>query len=322
LWDDEQLVALAPLMLSVGSHGSHYELIGTRVLYEPAAVLVRDRAAAQQMATAMVKLGRPIVLTRIARGEFADAIAEQAPRRGWLLSPSASGSPFVDLTQGWSLYYQSLPSRIRNVVRRGERQLSKLGRVEFSFATLTANDARAALQEAFEVEMHSWKKRRGSAVLVRSDLRDFFFHYVPEIAESGEALVASLRLGGVPIATQVANISRRAYWQLKIGYDDRYSKYLPGLVLLMRTISWSCEQGLERYEFLGTFEPWIHQWTGNAHSYVTMLFYPFNLSGAARLAGDTAARIRQKLPRVLRGMSPFMRTSSLARLPSPGAQAK
>jgi CelD/BcsL family acetyltransferase involved in cellulose biosynthesis len=296
VWDDEQLVALAPLMLSVKWYGSHYELIGTKVLYEPASVLARDRGAAQRIATALVSLRRPIVLTRVAPGEFTNAIVEEARGHGWLLLPTASGSPFIDLTSGWTPYHQGLPSRIRNVVRRGERQLARLGQVEFSFDTLAAENTQRLLQEAFEVELHSWKGRAGSAVLMRSDLRDFFFHYVPEIAESGEALVSSLRLDGVPIATQVANTSRRAYWQLKIGYDDRYAKYLPGMILLMQTIKWSCEAGLERYEFLGTFEPWIREWTSDAHPYMTMLFYPFNLRGAGGLLRDSAMRLRDKLP--------------------------
>jgi CelD/BcsL family acetyltransferase involved in cellulose biosynthesis len=299
VWDDEHLVALAPLMLSNGSGGTQYELIGTTILYEPAAILARDRAAAREIAAAVVALGHPIVLTRITPGEFTEAIAEHARWRGWLRWPPTSGSPYIDLSHGWAPYHQGLPSRIRNVLKRGERQLTKLGRLETRFTTLSPQAARATLLEAFEVESRSWKGRGGSAVLARSDLRDFFFNYVHEVAESGEAIVASLRLDDVPIAMQVANVSRRAYWQLKIGYDEAYSKHLPGLILLLQTINWSCEQGLDRYEFLGTCEPWIRDWTRDTHSYVTMMFYPFNGRGLARLTRDTATRVRQKLPRLL-----------------------
>jgi CelD/BcsL family acetyltransferase involved in cellulose biosynthesis len=298
LWDEGQLAGLAPLMLTNGPTGRRYEIIGTRVLYEPAAMLARTEEAADQLARAVASLKHPVALTRMAAAHpFNDRFVRYARRAGWVALPTASGSPHVELGPGWEAYYENLPSRLKNVIRRGHRQLGKSGRVEFEFLKPEAARVTGLLQQAFEVELRSWKRRSGSAVLLRPELREFFFHYAEKLAERGELLVSFMRLDGVPVAMQVANISFDAYWQLKIGYDERYAKQLVGLQLQMETIKWSSQQGLRSYEFLGTAEPWLQEWTSTVHGYRTMYFYPFNVSGLGALLRDNIARVRGRLAR-------------------------
>lgn len=298
LWDQENLAGLAPLILTHGPTGRRYEIIGSRVLYEPAAMLARSDEVAAQLARAVTTLKHPVVLTRIAAAHpFNDSFLRCARRAGLVLLPPASGSPHVQLSPGWDAYYESLPSRLKNVIRRGHRQLCKSGQVEFQFVQPEAAQAAGLLQQAFEVELRSWKGRSGSAVLLRPDLHGFFFHYAEGLARRGELLVSFMRLDGVPVAMQVANISFGAYWQLKIGYDERYAKQLVGLQLQMETIKWSCQQGLHSYEFLGTAERWLQEWTSTVHAYRTMYFYPFNRRGLGALLRDNIARVRGRLMR-------------------------
>ena len=298
LWDQQSLAGLAPLILTKGPTGPRYEIIGSRVLYEPAAMLAKSEEAAAELGRAVALLKYPVVLTRLAAADpFNDAFVRYARRAGVVVSPAASGSPHIQLSRGWDAYYESLPSRLKNVIRRGHRQLGKTGQVEFEFVRPEAAQVTTLLQQAFEVELRSWKRRSGSAVLLRSELREFFFHYAEDLARRGELLVSFMRLDGVPVAMQVANLSFDAYWQLKIGYDERYAKQLVGLQLQMETIKWSCQQGLRAYEFLGTAEPWLQEWTSTVHAYRTLYFYPFNPRGLGALLRDNIGRVLGRLAR-------------------------
>ena len=297
VWNREQLSAIAPLIVANRPSGARVEIIGTKTLYEPVIVLANSTVAAQALASAALALKRPFTLTRLAASEFNNVFLQAARGAGLVVCPAASGSPFVDLSAGWDSYYQGLPSRLKNVIRRGAKQLAKLAKAEFEFIKPDASNVAALLQTAFEVEQRSWKGKAGSAVLLRPDLRGFFFSYAAQLAMRGELLVSFLRLDGAPIAMQVANVSHGAYWQLKIGYDERYAKQLAGLQLQLETIKWTGEQGYLRYEFLGSTEPWIREWTGGVHSYSTMLFYPWNPAGLVALLVDNAARVRGKLAR-------------------------
>ncbi len=300
LWNGEHLEALAPLVLVKHSTGFRYEIIGARVLYEPIAILARTTDAARELGGALVKLRHPVVLTRLpAQSAFNEGFIGRARRAGILFNPRASGSQYVDLRRGWDPYYQGLPSRLKNIIRRGHKQLARIGEVSFEFIVAEPSNVAALLQQAFEVEARSWKSRTGSAVLLRPDLREFFFSYALDASRRGELLISFLRLQGAPVAMQIANIGYGAYWQLKLGYDECYSKQLVGLQLQLETIKWSYDRGLSRYEFLGVAERWIEEWTRTVHEYRTMHFYPCTFSGLRAALQDNIARVRDRLGRTL-----------------------
>lgn len=293
-WRSGELMALAPLIFVRGA--GRYEIIGSHVLYEPMQILARDVGGAGYVARQIVALGRPVLLSRLpAESAFNDAFRAHASRAGWLLSPGSSGSRYVELSGSWQRYYDGLPSRLRNIIRRAHRALGKLGRVEFEFIKPSPAQVAEMLQSAFDVELRSWKGRAGSAVLQRPNLRQFFVDYAARAAARDELLVSFMRFDGAPIAMQVAGTSRRTYWQLKIGYDETHSKHLPGLQLQLETLRWSFEHGLATYEFLGTDEPWLREWTNTVRAQRTWLFYPYNWRGGCALLRDTFARGRRKL---------------------------
>jgi CelD/BcsL family acetyltransferase involved in cellulose biosynthesis len=297
-WDGETLVALAPLVRSAAGGASRYEILGSRVLFEPSEVLVRDAGAAAWIADELARLERPVLLGRVpAAGDFHDAFAARARRRGLLLTGGSSGAPYIDLSGGWEAYHASLRTHTRSELRRRQRKLRTLGEVSVQFVLPGEAEARALLQEGFEVELKSWKGRAGSAILQRDDLRAFFLHYGLASARRGELHIAMLRLDGKAIATHIATVDGRAYRQLKIGYDEAYSIYSPGLQLLLETVRWSFERGLQTHELLGSEEAWSREWAAASHACTTTLFYPFNGRGVVGLLRDGVARVRGRMAR-------------------------
>ena len=311
VWQNERLIAIAPLVLAKRTAGRRLEIAGASTLFEPGAMLADSALAAETLVSELLAVGRPVTLTRLAATEFTTLFLQAARRAGTVITPVASGSPFVDLSAGWESYYEGLPGRLRNVIRRGGKQLAKLGEVDFAFVKPDASNVSRLLQAAFEVEQRSWKGKAGSAVLLRPDLRSFFFSYGAELAARNELLVSFLRLKDEPVAMQVANISHGAYWQLKIGYDERYAKQLVGLQLQLETIKWTAQQGYGRYEFLGTAQPWIQEWTSTVHACCTVTFYPRNVAGYRALLVDNGSRLHRRLTAAARGaLTAFRRASS------------
>ena len=93
-------------------------------------------------------------------------------------------------------------------------------------------------------------------------------------------------------------------WELKIGYDERWAKCSPGIILMHETLRYACEKQLKGYEFLGHFEPWQQRWPLQTTHHATVGFYPFALAGGlsfsydvCRLAGRKAIRFKHQLIR-------------------------
>jgi CelD/BcsL family acetyltransferase involved in cellulose biosynthesis len=295
-WDGETLAAVAPLVLSDAGGAPRYEIIGSRVLYEPAEMLARDAGAAAWLAGEIAGLPRPVQLGRLpARGAFHDAFAARARRRGVLLTAHSSGAPYIPLTGGFEAYQAALRTHTRSELRRRQRKLKALGDVRVELVMPGEAEAARLLQEAFEVEHRSWKGRAGTAILQRADLRDVFLHYGLESARRGELHLAMLRLDGKAIAMHIATVDGRTYRQFKIGYDEAYAAYSPGLQIFLETIRWSFDRGLETHELLGTEEAWSHEWAGSVHPCTTTLFYPFSGRGVVGFLRDGVARVRGRI---------------------------
>lgn len=296
IWREEELVAIAPL--ARGSSPQRYEFLGSSTLYEPTEILAKDNQARNQLAAAVIDLRQPVLLSRLApRDAFAHELGLQARGKGLLLSLRSADSPYVDLSSGWTSYFEALPSRIRNTLRRASRALAKQGEVAYEFVKPEPSAIPALLELAFRVEQQSWKGRAGSAIAQREDLRSFFLEYGSSCASRGDLLIAFLRLDGEPIAMQIANVGRNSYRQLKIGYDDRYSRFLPGLQLLLETIRWSIDEGLASYEFMGSREPWTRDWAPHGREHSTLAYYPYNIHGIAAFLGDGVARVKARFRR-------------------------
>jgi CelD/BcsL family acetyltransferase involved in cellulose biosynthesis len=202
----------------------------------------------------------------------------------------------VKLSGGnWDAYHAGLTSHTRSELRRRQRKLRELGEVGVQFVLPTEAEASALLHEAFEVEAKSWKGRAGSAILQRNDLREFFTNYGLESARRGELHISMLRLDGKAIAMHVATVDGRFYRQLKIGYDEQYSKYSPGLQLLLETVRWSFERGLQTHEMLGSEEAWSREWASGVHRCTNTMFYPFSARGVVGLLRDGLARVRRRV---------------------------
>jgi CelD/BcsL family acetyltransferase involved in cellulose biosynthesis len=300
LWRDEVLVAVAPIMAANDRGVVRFELIGARVLYEPAILFARDAAAMDSLAGELCRLNRPLTLTRLAHAEpFEMAFRARTRRRGLCFAPRASGSHWIDSAAGWDTFEAGLSSRLREMVARGAKQLRKLGQVEFRMERPGALEASEVLRKAFEVELRSWKREAGSAILLRPDLQAFFLGYGTELARRNELAVTFLSCNGRDIAMQVARISGNRYWLLKIGFDEEFARYRAGWQVLWASIQACCTQGIGRYEFLGTQEGWLRDWSESVHRYSTTVFYPFKPMGLVALMRDSSHHIFEKCRRYL-----------------------
>jgi len=119
----------------------------------------------------------------------------------------------------------------RKKLRQDWNRLSGIGVLEM------VNDrAPMAVREAFEIflqlEMASWKGANGTALLCDSEDASFVRRLIGDLAGQGHASVALLRLDGRAIAAQTVLYCGTTAYTWKIGFDESYAKYSPGILLI------------------------------------------------------------------------------------------
>jgi CelD/BcsL family acetyltransferase involved in cellulose biosynthesis len=205
-----------------------------------------------------------MLLPFVPDGPFAHALAAVLARRGArshefgrhrraMLAPARSRASYLE---------QALGAKKRKELRRQRSRLADDGDVVCDAATLPPAVA-SRIAGYLALEARGWKGRAGTAALGHDAIRQFVERAVTGLAGEGKARVDRLRVGERTIAATVTLRSGATAWTWKIAYDEAFSRFSPGVQLMMElTDSLLSEQAVARVDSCATADhPMIdHLW--------------------------------------------------------------
>ncbi|MCB1338601.1 MAG: GNAT family N-acetyltransferase [Maritimibacter sp.] len=294
--------ALVPLLVENGPLERH-EFIGNTDggIDVPA----RDDTALEALARGLVSLpGAVNLLYYPAASRLFDHVAVAARGKALVLrkpqpTPSA---PWLELDASWVEPERHIKKKMAQSIRRRERRLNEAGQVRVEFLEPAAHEVEALLDAVIHVEAQSWKQRAGTALLSHEAQRDFLRTYAAKIAHHGRLHITFVYLDDEPIAMSIGEIYNNGYWGHKTGFDERYSRFGPGILLQLYLIRHLAARGVERLDFGGQLDPFKRAWTENAVPTVTLRIYPYTLKGMAALGLDAAQQARRRALGLARGL--------------------
>jgi CelD/BcsL family acetyltransferase involved in cellulose biosynthesis len=147
------------------------------------------------------------------------------------------------------------------------------------------------LDELVRIESSGWKLANGSALLVRPRLQAFLREVSRRFAHRGQLRVNLLYCGTQTVAVQWLLEYGGRLWELKVGYDERWSRTSPGRLLLWESLQFAFEMGVDAYEFLGAGDGQQAAWATSSRSLETLVWYPYSGAGIVAAATDAARRL-------------------------------
>lgn len=290
------IVAIAPLALVHGypdgrrkSGVRRLEMLGT-FGEEPVGFLYRDEQSLKALLRHVLAGHRLISLSRI-EGDSIEArlLRELVPRSSVCVTRGAGASYWVRLGPSWRDVEGRMSPGQRSMLRRRRRKAEELGEVRFEAVAADEANVDHYLGELFHVEAASWKTRSGTAILSLPHIERFETLYARRAARLGLLRFYFLRINGEAAAAQLLVDYGGRLWQGKIGYDERFRRVSPGLLLTHEVLQHACERGYDAYEFLGHAEPWEAIWTDQQRHYCSIRVYPMlSPVGGIALARDLA----------------------------------
>jgi CelD/BcsL family acetyltransferase involved in cellulose biosynthesis len=162
--------------------------------------------------------------------------------------------PPEQLTAGYS-------TRLKKILRKGERVLSGLGEVRLRTAR-SVEDLDRAFREFERLEASGWKGQGGTASALRFSPKLQGFHADLFKAKDSprHAEINLLVVGEQAVAAQLCMVSGGVRSLLKIAFEQSLEKASPGSVLLDMVLRHSCEDRVCPAVSLVTGQAWMADW--------------------------------------------------------------
>jgi CelD/BcsL family acetyltransferase involved in cellulose biosynthesis len=224
------------------------------------------------------------------------------PLRRPLLVRVVQRAPYLRIDGDWDGYEASLPSRRTGKYRRFRRRLDEQGEVSFEVAD-GGERLGERLREGFEVEAAGFQRARagGTAILASAATTGFYTDVAEWAAPRGWLRLWTLRLNGEAIAFAYGLEHDGVYYDLKVGFDPRYARFGPGVLLMREQIRSAFAGSLERFEFLGGADRHKLAWTDAVHDRIRVQAFAPNPAGALdRLMWERGRPVAKRLGGAMR----------------------
>lgn len=223
-----------PALASAHPYGTLCTPLLDRDLAQDAAQLLL-REARQTGAHALIL--RDVAIEGAAMQAITEALRQGGLRPGVLRSYLRA---CLDATRDPDdLLREALGARRLKEVRRQRRRLQDNGAVGFEVAR-RPEDVAGAIERFLALESSGWKGRRGTALALNEGDAAFIRRATVALAASGECEIVSLLSGPEPVAAAIVLRHQNRAFYFKLGIDERFAKYSPGVQLTLELTRHLC----------------------------------------------------------------------------------
>ncbi len=175
----------------------------------------------------------------------------------------------VDLTMPWDDYWMGLLGKHRNNVRRAEKKLAKLGRVEMLHhrsSECGGTDSRWDLYDVCEkVSWQSWQGTSATGTTLTHERVREFLRDVHEVASGmGHVAIHLLSIDDEPAAFSYNYVFQGTEYGLRMGYDPKFKSGNPGTVLIHRMLQDAFGGDRRQFDFGEGDSRYKHHWRTDA----------------------------------------------------------
>lgn len=191
-------------------------------------------------------------------------------------------APFLEVTGNWTEFYEKLPGRLRNTIRKNRKRAQIGGELRLEIIK-SSEKIEDKLNIFFDIEYSSWKGRNGTAIRCNPEVETFYKLLSHWAAPRNQLLLFTLELNHTPISSYLCLSSGKTVFGIKLGYTESFSHITPGNLLFSEMFPYLFESSMiSVFDFLGACDLWKMEWTEKSNNYGWLKVYPKSLTGWSR----------------------------------------
>ncbi len=130
------------------------------------------------------------------------------------------------------LLREALGAKKLKELRRQRNRLDEHGAVQFDIARTPAEIA-TAIETFLMLEASGWKGQRGTALSQDDGDATFIRRATTALGGNGQCAIVTLRAGQTPVASAIVLRHQDRAFYFKLGVDERFAKFSPGVQLTL-----------------------------------------------------------------------------------------
>ncbi|HID55442.1 TPA: GNAT family N-acetyltransferase [Candidatus Poribacteria bacterium] len=181
-------------------------------------------------------------------------------------------SPYIPLKGDWSSYLASRSKSLRKEIKYKRRRAEREFRVEARRITYT-EDVEVLMDKIVMVDAKSWRYKTGAAMVLNPDVRKSYYKLTKMANERGWLYIGLLEFDGRPVAFEYKLAYNGTVYGLRIGYDEEFRRYSPGLILRSFMLQKAFEDGMREFDMAGHNEDYKMRWTNHIREHIDLTIY-------------------------------------------------
>jgi len=134
---------------------------------------------------------------------------------------------------------EALGAKKLKELRRLRNRLAEHGAINFDVARTPA-EMTTAVETFLTLEASGWKGQRGTALSQDDGDAAFVRRATSALAETGQCEIVTLRAGETPVAAAIVLRHQDRAFYFKLGVDERFAKFSPGVQLTLELTRYLC----------------------------------------------------------------------------------
>ncbi|HEY0908905.1 MAG TPA: GNAT family N-acetyltransferase [Bradyrhizobium sp.] len=246
-WSDDRLIGLMPVVSMWRAYKIPLPALVSAHPYGTLCTPPLDRGMAVDAASQLMQQARnagahalilrDMSLKGAAMQVFTDVL-RQAGLRPLVLQSGRRAC--LDATrEADQLLHDALGTKKLKELRRLRHRLAEHGTIQFEVAR-TPDDVASAIETFLPLEASGWKGARGTALAQNDGDASFIRRATAALAASGQCEIVTLRAGETPVAAGIVLRHQNRAFFFKIGVDERFAKFSPGVQLTLELTRHLC----------------------------------------------------------------------------------
>ena len=165
------------------------------------------------------------------------------------ISTPGMQSPWLEVEGDFQDQMKALSRSRRETLNRKKRKLLNKsgGTVEITVGNVA--DLEQRLAHCWEISRNTWKERQGSSIA--SDKQRMAFYEAIAHSQREWLVLGLLYIDGKPVAFEYNLLHKGTIFNLKLGFNEDFSKLSPGVVLRLSLLEWVYGNDVRKFDYMG-----------------------------------------------------------------------